>query len=45
MELDDEELAGQHGRLDPADAGRSRPGGIRAKYARLVSSAHYGCVQ
>ena len=44
VELDDEELAARMAAWTPPTP-EVAVGGVRAKYARLVSSAHYGCVQ
>lgn len=44
LEISDDEIIGRMaGWLPPGDD-RPRPGSVRDKYIRLVSSAHYGCV-
>jgi dihydroxy-acid dehydratase len=45
LEISNEELARRMAEWRAPDpAGRVRPGSVRDKYIRLVSSAHYGCV-
>jgi dihydroxy-acid dehydratase len=46
VELSDDELAARMAGWQPPDlSARVRPGSVRDKYVRLVSSAHHGCVQ
>lgn len=46
VELSDDELAARMADWQPPDlSARVRPGSVRDKYVRLVSSAHHGCVQ
>jgi dihydroxy-acid dehydratase len=44
LEIANEELARRMADWRPPDPARVRPGSVHAKYIRLVSSAHYGCV-
>jgi dihydroxy-acid dehydratase len=45
LEVDDKEIARRLASRDGSRAGPApRPGSVLDKYARLVSSAHYGCV-
>ena len=44
LELSDEEIARRIADWRAPDPGRVRPGSVRDKYIRLVSSAHHGCV-
>ncbi len=45
VRLDENEMALRMAAIkDPRDPGKARPGSVLDKYARLVSSAHRGCV-
>jgi dihydroxy-acid dehydratase len=45
LEVDDKEIARRLASRDGSRAGPApHPGSVLDKYARLVSSAHYGCV-
>ena len=45
LEIPDDEIARRMAGWRPPEADdRPRPGSVRDKYIRLVSSAHYGCV-
>jgi dihydroxy-acid dehydratase len=44
LELSDEEIARRLADWRAPDPDRVRPGSVRDKYIRLVSSAHHGCV-
>jgi dihydroxy-acid dehydratase len=44
LELSDDEITRRIADWRAPDPGRVRPGSVRDKYIRLVSSAHHGCV-
>lgn len=44
VDVSDDEIARRMASWQPPDLSFIRPGSVRDKYVRLVSSAHHGCV-